>query len=331
MRPFTIALAVAGFASAAAEEPPPQFMFKWGAEGFREGQLDYPVGIAVDTQGSVFVADFDNDQIQNFDSNGTFISLWCSLGKPYGMAIDNAGNVYFTHYKHHRVAKHDSQGNSILDWGSQGAGDGQFYLPHGIAVDLASGNVYVADPGNHRIQKFDATGSYLTQWPSGYCQDVAVDSEGHVYVSQLLAQRIVKSDGNGTFLVEWFSGSPHGVTVDVSNSIYVVSSSGRVEQFDTAGTLLTAWGTFGSGDGEFNAPHSAAIATDGTVYVADNGNHRVQVFAPVPVSAKQSTWSRARADGMWLLQPGAVSQRHLHSPLGLDLYSARVRWTYTKP
>lgn len=38
-------------------------------------------------------------------------------------------------------------------WGSRGAGDGQFYNPYGIAVDVG-GNVYVADAGNHRIQKF---------------------------------------------------------------------------------------------------------------------------------------------------------------------------------
>ena len=53
----------------------------------------------------------------------------------------------------------------VTKWGSVGNGDGQFYYPHGVAVD-SSGNVYVADEKNHRIQKFDSNGTFLAKWGS---------------------------------------------------------------------------------------------------------------------------------------------------------------------
>jgi hypothetical protein len=52
-----------------------------------------------------------------------------------------------------RIQKFDGSGNFLLAWGSEGSGNGQFNLPHGVAVD-AAGNLYVADNFNHRIQKF---------------------------------------------------------------------------------------------------------------------------------------------------------------------------------
>src|SRR5438046_2987476 len=53
----------------------------------------------------------------------------------------------------------------VSQWGSLGSGNGQFYYPAAVAMDVA-GNVYVADGWNHRVQKFTNTGAYLTQWGS---------------------------------------------------------------------------------------------------------------------------------------------------------------------
>ena len=51
----------------------------------------------------------------------------------------------------------------VTQWGSIGTGNGQFFMPNGIAVD-ASGNVFVADSGNNRIQEFDSDGNYQSQF-----------------------------------------------------------------------------------------------------------------------------------------------------------------------
>src|SRR5574340_849041 len=94
----------------AEDEGAYRFVAKWGPPDLtRDGNVQYPQGIAVDAAGTrVYVADTGNHRIQKFTSSGDF----------------------------------------ILTWGSQGAGDGQFSYPGGVAVDPA-GNVYVVDTANH--------------------------------------------------------------------------------------------------------------------------------------------------------------------------------------
>jgi len=53
----------------------------------------------------------------------------------------------------------------------------------------------------------------------------------------------------------------------------------RIQKFDSNGSFLTAWGSAGSGDGQFNSPGGVAVEGGGSVYVADAGNYRIQKFA----------------------------------------------------
>jgi DNA-binding beta-propeller fold protein YncE len=165
-----------------------------------------PVGIAVDSSGCVYVADYWNARIQKFDSNGNFITKWGSEGTgdgefddPAGIAVDSSGCVYVADAGNHRIQKFDSDGNFITKWGSSGTGDGEFSFPCGIAVD-SSGCVYVADAEDDRIQKFDSDGNFITKWGSSGTGDgefsfpcgIAVDSSGNVYVADLHNDRIQK-------------------------------------------------------------------------------------------------------------------------------------------
>jgi predicted membrane-bound mannosyltransferase/DNA-binding beta-propeller fold protein YncE len=96
---------------------------------------------------------------------------------------------------------------------------------------------------------------------------------------------------------------PRGVAVAADGSLYVADSiNNRIEHFDAKGSLIKAWGTFADvqqGDapgGTFNEPWGIAVAPDGSVYVADTWNHRVQKFS---------------ADGaflaMWGAKPGTAT------------------------
>ncbi len=185
----------------------------------------------------------------------------------------------------------------VLKWGSYGTGDGQFFNPVGIEIDLL-GNVYVTDNRNHRIQKFDSEGNFLTSWGSygtgdgqfRWPYDLAIDSFGNVYVTD--NNKIQKFDENGNFLTKWGSYGvrdgqfiyPKGAAIDASGFVYVVERGSvdmgciRVQKFEEYGNFLTKWGSPGFGDGQFVNPMGLAADLFANVFVADTNNYRIQKF-----------------------------------------------------
>src|SRR5439155_8646 len=105
------------------------FLLKWGVKsGTRGGELDYPVGVATDGSGNVYVADRNNDRIQKFDASGTFLTTWGSYGSengafssPFGVATDGSGNVYVADRTNSRIQKFDASGIFLATWGSAGS------------------------------------------------------------------------------------------------------------------------------------------------------------------------------------------------------------------
>ena len=60
--------------------------------------------------------------------------------------------------------------------------------------------------------------------------------------------------------------NPAGLAVDSADNIYVVDqNNSRVQEFDSNGNFLLKWGTFGSGDGQFNDPLAVAVKDNGEV------------------------------------------------------------------
>ena len=156
-------------------------------------------------------------------------------------------------------------------WGTDGTGNGQFKSPDGIDVD-SSGNAYVADFYNDRIQKFNSAGTFITKWGTS-------------------------GTGNGQFKY------PSGVATDSSDHVYVAdgtyegSGNHRIQKFDSDGTFLLKWGSYGSGDGQFNSTTNVAVDPSDYVYVADRGNNRIQKFS---------------SDGTFLLKWGSIGSGDGH-------------------
>jgi DNA-binding beta-propeller fold protein YncE len=128
------------------------------------GQFDSPFGVAVDPDGSIYVADTGNQRIQKLAPTGEPLAQWGGKGKdpgqfarPEGVAVDGEGNVYVADTENHRIQKLSPAGESLAQWGSLGHGPGQFQSPSGVAVD-GEGNLYVADIYNRRVQKLVLAG-----------------------------------------------------------------------------------------------------------------------------------------------------------------------------
>ncbi|RXL75514.1 6-bladed beta-propeller, partial [Citrobacter sp. AAK_AS5] len=72
---------------------------------------------------------------------------------------------------------------------------------------------------------------------------------------------------------------PLGIAADSSGLVYVADSrNNRIQVFNASGAFVTAWGAFGTANGQFDLPSDIAIDSLGNVYVADAGNHRIQKF-----------------------------------------------------
>ena len=279
-----------------------QFAFEIGELGTGDGQFSRPHNVAIDSQGNIYIPDFDNNRVQKLDDQGRFLLKWGSGGSgngqfngPVGIAIDSADFIYVVELRNHRVQKFDSSGNFILSWGTQGTGTGQFNNPSGVAVG-PDDTIYVADRSNHRIQAFTLNGGHVRtigsqgtangqfQFPT----DLAVSAgSNRLHVADQGNDRIqILSTTGNPITVFGTSGNapgqlngPSDVAVAPDGDVIVVDKdNARVQVFSFEGELFSLFGSPGTGPSQFNQLRGAVITADDKLFVADRDNHRIQVF-----------------------------------------------------
>ncbi|MBJ6762284.1 hypothetical protein JGU66_16060 [Myxococcaceae bacterium JPH2] len=264
-----------------------------------------PMGIATDSQGNVYVAEFNNHLIRKITPAGVVTTLAgsgssgssngmgtaASFNSPSGVAVDASGNVYVADSFNGMIRKITPAGMVSTMAGSTTPGNtnatgtaASFRGPLGVAVD-ASGNVYVADSGNKLIRKIT---------PAGVVSTLAGSGE---YGST-----------NGTGTAASFSG-PRAVAVDSSGNVYVAEpSSNLIRKVTAAGVVSTLVGTgaVGSADGtgtaaSFADPMGVTVDASGNVFVssiADNLIRKVTSAGVVTTLAgKAGVGSNGSADG----------------------------------
>ena len=260
----------------ATPEPSPMagpVEFLWETRGDPASPLGNPSHLAIAPDGSIWVADADNDRFQIFATDGSLREVWGASGS-------GDGEFDFT----------------TVDWGG---------YDHAAIAFAPDGTFYVADPGNHRIQKFGPDRGFLTAWGSegrepgqfGTPIDLVVDAQGRVYVLDSARNKapagpetgaVQVFDADGQFRAEWGAygaepgelSGPFGIGLAPDGTLLIAEAdNSRVQRFTPEGELLDGWGGPGSGDGHFINAMDAAVDAQGRVFVTDYLNSRVQVFA----------------------------------------------------
>lgn len=215
--------------------------------------------VRVDHEDNVWLVDVAAHQIHKTDRRGKPLKTigvgtpaprqsGQMFNRPTDVAVHpRTGEIFISDgYGNSRVHRLHPSGEHILSWGEPGADPGQFSLPHNIAI-LGDDQVIVCDRENHRVQVFGLDGRFVREW--------------HVHKATAVQ---VTGSGDDTRIYVAEQGPPP-VQSGVPNLGH------RVSIYAADGTLVNRVGNPlpGEAPDQFLWPHSVAVDSEGSIYVAD--------------------------------------------------------------
>jgi len=263
------------------------FVGEFGGIGQSAGQFLYPIDLATDVNGLIYVADMGNNRIQVLSPEGDFQYEFGGQGwqvgefdSPTDVVVGDQLTLFCTDGGNNRV-----QTYRVIDSQLQ-----LFSLHHPLQTDTnwldqptgisrsPAGEIYVVDQGHHRWLKFDTSGRLLFQcgrYGDGINQfnqptDVATDRTGNLYIVDSGNGRIKKYDFSGNFIMQWSENLYYPNRIAAYDFIYVTDKQ-SVKVFTPTGTYVTEIGPF-------DQPAGVATFEDRYLYVTDLLRNTISVF-----------------------------------------------------
>lgn len=253
--------------------------------GAESGQAVSYEGIAVDDAGNVYACDYGRNAIVVYSPEGQVINEW-GVQLPLEIAVRD-GRVAVAGSG--GVALFDDDGDLITQWGQRGRAEGDFDLPHGIAIG-EDGTVYVSDTQNVRVKAYSPDGRLLWTKSSPTAEGLepsAVETE----TVDGIAQNIQLPLGMT------FDGAGRLVVADAFEFQLIVLD---VEQ---EGLVTARYGEDGAADGKFGYPTGVSYDSNRDWFaVADTANDRLQIIR-IPGSGGSllaTVLSRSADRALWL-------------------------------
>ena len=260
-------------------------------------KLDKPIGVQVDPNGVIYVLDDSSgifsarSLVKVYAPDGRHLRILGKDQKPAAIQWGTDG-LYVADAEAYAVQRYDTQGHLAGYFGSKGDGRAQFLSLSGLVVDGAE--VYVGDRDRALIHHFRTAAPATAERASG---------TGPVYVrwqdSLPLSARRLAVDPKGDLLaiardrdvlIRWSQGKatdlplqgikPQALAFDRKGGLWVLdSSAARLHRVNAEGASEVALGSSGKRNGQFDDPQDLAVLSDGSLFVADTGNGRLQGFS----------------------------------------------------
>ena len=255
------------------------------------GSLSGPRGLAVEQDGTLFVADTANDRVQRFSPDGNLIGVLGEAGsgpgeveEPVGVAVDPAGRVYVADSGNARIQRFEPDGTFVDELSGP---EGGFETLADIAIE---GNVLYAldaSKGLARIELDGGVGAWVSpiDGPGRLVAPTGVAVRGNrVYVADMGNSSVMVYDDQGTFIEAWpverWSGSPAQVAdveVDADGTVWATSpEDDTVVVLDSSGSEL---GVLVPGDPDtLDGPAGIVRRPAGSLFVANFEGNRISLL-----------------------------------------------------
>ncbi|XP_019858771.1 PREDICTED: E3 ubiquitin-protein ligase TRIM71-like [Amphimedon queenslandica] len=168
-----------------------QYIGQFGSNGNGNGQFSRSFGMSTDGKGNILVADYNNNRVQVFKEDGTFVQVIQCDGQATDVAVDNEGKIHITIYQNHiKIFSPDGK-THLHTYNNPHSGSG--YL-HGVAID-DDGHilvltyryndvcVYALSPDGKQVKLISGLSN-----PFG----IALDKDGYIYVADCMNKCITK-------------------------------------------------------------------------------------------------------------------------------------------